>query len=318
MRILILALTICTVTCNAQRPDDGVLAVYRQMEKAEQTGNGQAWIDLWSPRAFVGDVSGMKDRIRPRPSVRYGVTKMLVQGDMAALVGTMDDQFLSMRFVRENGAWKILDQSGSNVPLDPASLYVLLPPADGAFGRAGSPWDNVLRATMNAKYYRPEELRWKLQGTYDESFLYLRIEAASALPPPNTEVKGTFPNLRSGVPRDWPVMKIHMAGPPSREYTFDVADFVGDQATFGGDGKATTHRHFVSYSVSVRRGDNEVYSASVAEKTDPLIAVTDRFIDVRFPLKALGIDPPVRTKIEIADANSVNKFVPYEVKGFVR
>ena len=72
------------------------------MEKAEQTGNGQAWIELWSPKSTTGaHASEMKDMIRPQPAIRYGITKVLIDGDRAALIGTMRDQYLSMRFARE-------------------------------------------------------------------------------------------------------------------------------------------------------------------------------------------------------------------------
>jgi hypothetical protein len=49
------------------------------MERAEQTGNGQAWIELWSPKSTTGaHASEMKDMIRPQPASRYGVTKVLI------------------------------------------------------------------------------------------------------------------------------------------------------------------------------------------------------------------------------------------------
>jgi hypothetical protein len=39
---------ICTIRCQAQRPEDEVLAAYRQLEKAEQSGDANTWIGLWS------------------------------------------------------------------------------------------------------------------------------------------------------------------------------------------------------------------------------------------------------------------------------
>jgi hypothetical protein len=320
MRIPIAVAALCVVL-NAQRPEDAVLSVYRQMEKAEQSGNGDAWVALWSPKseAIVNPekVNEFKSMIRPRPSVHYTATKILVEGERAALVGTMDDQYLSMRFALENGTWKIHDQTWSNVPIDPASLYVLVPPPDGSFARAGSPWETLPRATVNAKYFKPEQMSWSLHAVSDESYVYVRIEAASALPPPNTQVFGTFPNLKSGVPRDWPVMKIRVTGTPAREYSLDVADFIGDQATFDESGKANSHRFFIVYSAYVRKGDQTVFSFGAGARVDPLISVHDRDIDVKLPLKALGAMPAAR--IEITDANwPVTKFVTYEVKPFGR
>src|SRR5215467_10400678 len=103
-----IALLICPAVCHAQIAENAVLAVLQQMERAEQTGNGQAWLDLWSPKSRVAGHAEVKDMIRADPSARYRATKVFVQGDLAALIATTKDQFVSMRFSRENGAWKIL------------------------------------------------------------------------------------------------------------------------------------------------------------------------------------------------------------------
>ena len=47
MRILRCFL-IAAASCAAQRPEDQVLAEYRQMEKAEQTGDANTWLALWA------------------------------------------------------------------------------------------------------------------------------------------------------------------------------------------------------------------------------------------------------------------------------
>ena len=315
-------------TAQVQRPEDAVLAVYRQMEKAEQTGNADVWIALWSSKSDVHEnAAALKGMVRARPSVRYQATKVFVQGDAAALIGQFGDQsasqdaaqYFSMRFIRESGGWKILDQSFSNVAIDPASLYALVPPPNGPFVQAGSPWLNVSRVVGNTQYYRPEQLRWKLQATYDPAYLYIRIEAASALPPPDTEVQGTFPNfIRSGVPRDWPIMKIRVLGALPREYTFDAADQIEDKATFDEQGKANSHRKFVVYALTLWKGDHVVFSASTGFTVSPLISVGDRFIDMQIPLKTLGFETSPHA-IEIRDANGpVGMFAPYAVKPFNR
>lgn len=206
---------------------------------------------------------------------------------------------MSVRFVYETGSWKILDAQWSNTTIDPASLYALIPPGDGAFARAGSPWDRVEAAQGTKK--------WKLRAVSDESYLYLRIEASAVLPAPNTEVAGTFPNLSTGVPRDWPKMKIRTA---KGEFTMDAFDGVGDKATFDAAGKANSHRHFVAYSMMLWRGDHVVVNTS----EEPLIAIRDRFIDLRIPLKTLGVE--ARARIAIADANLPASFVTYQGKPF--
>jgi hypothetical protein len=321
-----------TPACKAQNANAAVLAVLKQMERAEQTGDSRAWAELWDQetRAKLEKEreQGRDLPMRPQPTARYVATKTLVEGEKAATIAAMSDSsnparhnYVSMRFVREQGAWKIADQVWSETAPDPASIYTLSPPEDGAFARAGSPWQRVPKAIGNTKYFKPEELRWNLQAAFDESFLYVRIEAATALPAPNSEVKGKFADLKSGVPRDWPVMMIKITGPASKpsKFTFDAADFIGDQATFDEQGKANSHRHFVAYSLSLRRGDTFVYSAGSGVHSDPLIDIHDRFFDFKIPLKTMGVDALRTVKLEIADANEpIGMIQPYAVKPYAR
>jgi len=323
MRSLFLAaayLTVGSIACQAERPEDAVLAVYSRLQDAAQTGDADALIALWSPKSSIGqNAAAMKSMIRPQPGIRYETDKVLVQGDDAALIGhSAGDIFFSMRFVRESGAWKILDQAFSNVPIDPASIYTLVPPPDGPFFQAGLPWQNVPRAIGNTKYYQPEKLQWKLQATTDPAWLYIRVEAAAPLPAPDTEVKGMFPNLSSGVRRDWPVMRIRVVGGTPREYSFDVADQVADKATFDDEGKANSHHPYVVYSLLVWKGQHVAFTESTGLPVSPLITVGDRFIDMRIPLKALGVESS-KQAIEISDANGpIGMFAPYLVKPFGR
>ena len=136
----------CTIACRAQRPEDQVLAVYRQMEKAEQNGNVDTWVGLWS-RDSASNAEGMRPYLRPRPDLHYTSSKIFVQGDEAALLGQFGkDQFLSMRFVMEDGRWKIKHVVFSDKAYHPDSVYAMIPPAAGAFERAGAPWQNVTPA----------------------------------------------------------------------------------------------------------------------------------------------------------------------------
>src|SRR5579864_6027119 len=105
MRIL-LALAL-SVICCAQRPEDEVLAVYKQMERAEQTGDPDNWVSLWS-RESSPDAEKMRPFLRPRPEVHYVASRVYVQGDRAALLGSFGpENFLTIIFVREGGRWKI-------------------------------------------------------------------------------------------------------------------------------------------------------------------------------------------------------------------
>ena len=61
-----------------------------------------------------------------------------------------------------------------------------------------------------------------------------------------------------------------------------------------------------------------MFTAGAGAKNDSLISVKERFIDVRIPLRTLGIDTP-SARIEIGDANSpIGMILPYEVKPFGR
>ena len=85
MRILVCFL-ICTIGCRAQRPEDQVLAVYRQMEKAAQSGDANTWIGLWS-RESASEAEKMRPLIRPQPDLHYTSSRIFVQGDEAVLLG---------------------------------------------------------------------------------------------------------------------------------------------------------------------------------------------------------------------------------------
>ena len=88
MRILVCFL-ICAIGCRAQRPEDQVLAVYRQMEKAEQSGDANAWVGLWS-RESAANAEKMRPYLRARPDAHYTSSRTFVQGDEAALLGLLE------------------------------------------------------------------------------------------------------------------------------------------------------------------------------------------------------------------------------------
>jgi hypothetical protein len=149
------------------------------LEKAVQTGDANhSFVGLWS-REKKSEAEKMRAMIPPQPDVHYTSSKVFVQGDEAVLLGQYaKDDYLSVRFVKEDGSWKIEDFAGSDKPYPPASVYAMLPPPAGAFERAGSPWQKVAPALDKASAIRQG---WQLRATFDESFLYIRIES----PTPN-------------------------------------------------------------------------------------------------------------------------------------
>ena len=292
MRTLV-CLLICTIGCLAQSAENQVLAVYSQMEKAEQTGDASAFVGLWS-RESASNAEKMRPYFRARPDAHYTSSKVLVQGDDAVLLGQIGKaQFLSMRLVKEDGLWKIKDQLWSETPYNADSVYAMIPPPPGAFERAGSPWQNAAPAFDGAEAAKKG---WQVRATFDESYLYIRIESPTPLPAPGSTLQRP--------PSGWPVMKIGVAG--GAEFVlYDSAD-IGDQATFDKSGRADSHRPFVAYSLRLERGGQPVFQVTAGLDPAPLVRVADRFFDVRVPLRTMGVTDASRTKITIGDAQWPN------------
>jgi len=265
-----------------------VVAVYRQMEKAEQSGDANAWVGLWS-RESAANAEKMRPYIRPRPEVHYAMSEAFVQGDEAALLGQRDNQFLSMRFVKEDGSWKIKDQVFSDHAYHRDSVYAMIPPAAGAFERAGAPWQNVAPAFNQADAAKHG---WQVRATYDESFLYIRIETPTPMPAPGSQAEKP--------PMGWPVMKAGVSG--VGEFVLHATANIGDQATFDESGRANSHRHFVSYWLMLERGGQMIFQATAGLHPDPLVQAGDHFLDVRVPLRTMGIVDATGAKITIGDA----------------
>jgi hypothetical protein len=288
MRTLI-CLLICTIACRAQSPEDQVLAVYRQMEKALQSGDADTFIGLWS-RESSQDLEKMRPAIHPRPDLYYTMSKVYVQGDQAVLLGQYGkDEFLSIRFVKEDGRWKIADQAFSGNAYPAEAVYAMLPPAAGAFERAGAPWRNVAPALDNVAGAKQG---WQVRSTYDESFLYIRIESSTPMPAPGTPAETP--------PMGWPVMKVGVSG--VGEFVLHANANIGDHATFDKSGRANSHRHYVAYWLMLERADKMIFQAWAGLDPSPLIQAGDRFLDVRVPLRTMGVTDASHTKISIGDA----------------
>jgi len=285
----VVCLLICTIACQAQRVEDQVLAVYRQMEKAEQTGDGNAWVGLWS-REGLANAEKLRPYIRPRPSAHYTSSKVFVQGDDAVLLGQIaEKQFLSMRLVREDGLWKIKDQVWSEKPYHADSVYAMLPPPAGAFERAGAPWQNVAAAFNTVEAVKRG---WQVRATYDESFLYVRIESSEPMPAPGSQAEKP--------PMGWPVMKAGVSG--VGEFVVHATANIGDQATFDQSGRANSHRPYVSYWLMLERADQMIFQVFADLHPNPLVQAGDHFFDLRIPLRTMGISDASRVKITLGDA----------------
>ncbi len=272
---------ICAIPCLARGSEDDVLAVYKQMEKAEQSGDADAWIGLWS-RASAANAEKIRPYVSPRPDVHYTASTTFVEGDEAALLGQSSlGQFLRMRFVKEDGSWKIKDQLWSETAFHPDSVY--------AFERAGAPWRSAAPGMSAADAARRG---WQVRAIFDESYLYIRIESAMPLPAPGSTADKP--------PGGWTVMKAGVSG--VGEFLVYLSADIGDQATFDQNGRANSHRHFVAYSLRLERGGRMIFQAAAGLDTDPLVQLADHSFEVRVPLRAMGIADAGRAKITLGDA----------------
>ncbi len=126
------------------------------MEKAQQTGDADTWIGLWS-RESSADAEKMRPQIRPRPDLHYTSSRAFVQGEQAVLLGQFGkEQFLSMRFVREDGRWKIKDQVFNNKAFTAESVYAMIPPPAGASGAWGNAVAERRAGVLDKTWMRPD------------------------------------------------------------------------------------------------------------------------------------------------------------------
>ena len=95
-------------------------------------------------------------------------------------------------------------------------------------------------------------------------------------------------------------MKVGVSG--VGEFVLHATANIGDQATFDANGRANSHRHFVSYWLMLERANRMIFEKNVGLDPDPLVQAGDRFLDVRVPLRTMSVADASRTKITVADA----------------
>lgn len=108
------------------------------------------------------------------------------------------------------------------------SVYAVIPPPAGAFERAGTPWQSIAPGLDKASTARNG---FQVRASYDESFLYVRIESSSPMPEPGSQAEKP--------PMGWPVMKVDVSGVD--EFVLNATANIGDQATFDKNGRANSH-----------------------------------------------------------------------------
>jgi hypothetical protein len=287
MRVFVIFLLTLTAAC-AQSDQSQVETVLKQLEHAEQTGDFNAWANLWT-REKSGQAEKMRPYARARPEVRYRASKSFVRGDDAVvLVEGGSNSFVTMTLRREAGQWKLQDQLFRDTAPDPNSVYALLPPAAGAFARAGSQWDQVAPGMSPVQAARQG---WQMKAVFDESYLYIRYESSAPLPAPGSTIS---------TPPGWPVLKIDTSN--AGEFVLYDTVNVGDQATFDASGKANSHRPYAAYMIRLERSHHEVFSAAADLNPSPLVQVAGRDYDIRIPLATMGILDSRSSRITVGDA----------------
>lgn len=275
MRVLPI-LVLLIGACWGQSDQADAADVLTKLERAEQTGDFDAWAGLWS-REKLGDLGKMRPYARPRPERQYRASKIFVRGDNAAVLAeAVPGSFLTMTLHREAGEWRIRDQAWRNTAADANCVYALAPPDPGAFASAGSPWDQIV-------------LGGQMKAVFDESYLYVRIESSAELPAPGSTIQRS--------PGGWPVLKVGVAG--AGEFVLYDAVNVGDQATFDEHGKANSHRSYAAYMMRLERKGHEVFSAAADLNPSPLVAVAGRYFEMRISLGTMGIVDSRATRMTV-------------------
>jgi hypothetical protein len=89
------------------------------------------------------------------------------------------------------------------------------------------------------------------------------------------------------------------------------------RATFDEKGKGTSNRFFVVYSLTVRDpADATIFDSNTDETFSHLVAVQDRFLELKIPLKSLGLNGKTSPAVTLEEANSLAKILPNQVVNF--
>ncbi len=328
--LLLVIHSIAAAGQNQAASEQAVRESYKRMEQADRQGDGQLWFTLRDRKTLDSMDARVREAIlkggRRRPAVKYEAIAVRVRGAQAVLTGKVTDseggtvQYGAILFALEDQQWKIAREQWGDAPFDPFLLSAWLLPENGSFLRAGAPWKDVPYAAPNPEALGKQEMPWKIQATMDQSFLYLRFEANAPLPLPGAKLGPQTGRTGStgGLPPPPPMrIKVLPAGdtPTDPEYVVAVSDLV---TTHGGFESQEGDRYSVAYSLFVRNAaGDDIFQSSIGDGTaSPMLAVEGRFIDAKLPLTGLGVDGFGVPKIELVEADSALRLLPYKVEPF--
>ena len=310
--------------------EQAVLSAYKRMEEADRKGDGQLWLALRDRKTIDSMDASLKEAIRKgghsRPHVEYTPMAVRVSDSRAIVLGKVADpdggtvQYDAVLLVVEEGLWKVSREQLTEKPFDPFLLYAMLEPADGAFAAQNAPWKGIPYVAVNTEMVRKEDLNWKIQATFDQSFAYVRFEAAVPLPAPGAKVTPEIGRLgKTGGPPAPPPLRLKVLQPPldTGSYSFAVSSLVSTTEVPGGKGKTNT-RYTVTYSLYVKNAaGQQVFESTLGDgSSSRMLGVHDRFIEVRIPLGGLGVPSAAIPKIDLEEADSVMLVLPYHVEQF--
>jgi hypothetical protein len=301
-----------------QRAQEEVLAAFSLIEKAVHDGDDALFRALLSRKvASANDPVKVtyREGLPAQPNVHLEPIAVCVRGENAFVVAKYEEpasrasKSYLVRYLREEGAWKIANLRMRGAPPYRAAVYAYLPPDGGAFTSAGSPWRSISYATSAGT-----EASWKIQATRDETFLYVRFEAHASVPAPGSE-------MATGMPAGPPVMVISVTRPDDKQtlvkssFEFQVEQSLVPRASRDPAPAADAPR-IVDYALVVRGDRGETLFDSRPGAFNRLIDVHDRFIDVRIPLKSLDLHGRIPPDIEVREFNALPHTMPYKVARF--
>jgi len=108
-------------------------------------------------------------------------------------------------------------------------------------------------------------------------------------------------------------IKVRGAGPEQDSGVHDLTVSVTDVVSSSADNRSS-----VNYSMSVKNAAGEdVFEYSIGnDSTGHLVAVQDRFIDLRIPLGGFGLVNPATMKVQLEESGSVLHILPYTAERF--
>ncbi|HTS27342.1 MAG TPA: hypothetical protein VMH81_15805 [Bryobacteraceae bacterium] len=331
---LVLAVSdLCAFADTAVRTgEQAVLSAYKSMEEADRKGDGQLWLSLRGRKTVEGMNQALRDAIRKggrtRPNVQYLPLAVRAVKDRAVILGKVSDpdakteQYEAVQFAIEDGAWKVTSEQWGEKPFDPFVMYALLEPEDGAFARAGSRWKLIPYASPNPDIVKKDEVIWGIQGTYDEASVYVRFESVVAIPAPGSKIKPEIGKAgRTGGPAPPPPILIKVSSPSletPKEYSISVSALPATTETTDARGRTVT-TYSANYELFVKNANGEqAYETTLSDgASGHMLSVHDRSIDVKIPIAAFGIDPAAPHTVDLDEADSLLRILPYHIEAFV-